>query len=106
MVSDKEDIRQSLLILFSTKPGERIIAPDYGCNFRPYAFEIADTQFYNEIKQTIRIAIEKFEKRIEVQEIDFIETEDPLGQNIEVVINYRIKKTGENYTDSLPVRFE
>ena len=32
MVEEEEDIRQSLRILFSTLPGERLMKPDYGCD--------------------------------------------------------------------------
>lgn len=32
MVSDEEDILQSLVILFSTNPGERVMQPGYGCS--------------------------------------------------------------------------
>ncbi len=32
MVSEVEDIEQSLTLLLSTRPGERVMRPDYGCN--------------------------------------------------------------------------
>ena len=42
MAESEEDIRQSLSILFSTRPGERIMVPDYGCNLQDYLFETVD----------------------------------------------------------------
>ena len=32
MVSDMVDIQESLQILLSTRPGERIMQPNYGCD--------------------------------------------------------------------------
>jgi len=39
LVSDEEDIRSSLDILFSTDPGERVMQPLYGCALRKFVFE-------------------------------------------------------------------
>ena len=35
----EQDIRESLHVLFSTAPGERVCRYDYGCPLRRYAFE-------------------------------------------------------------------
>ena len=39
MSSYEQDIRESLRVLFSTSPGERVNRYDYGCPLRRYAFE-------------------------------------------------------------------
>ena len=39
MVSDDEDIRESLYILMSTRPGERITNLDYGCELHNLVFD-------------------------------------------------------------------
>lgn len=106
MVADKDDIRQSLMILFSTKPGERLIAPQYGCNFRPFAFEIVDTEFINNLKQTIYQAISNFETRIELLEVEINPSEDTLGQHVDVLLIYKIKKSGEIIENFVPIRLE
>ena len=38
MLEDEEDIRSSLQILLSTRPGERIMVPGYGCNLDELLF--------------------------------------------------------------------
>ena len=40
----EQDIRESLHVLFSTAPGERVCRYDYGCPLRRYAFEPLTTQ--------------------------------------------------------------
>ena len=44
MVAYEEDIEQSLRVLFSTSPGERVNRYDYGCPLRRYTFEPIYTQ--------------------------------------------------------------
>ncbi|RQP08730.1 MAG: hypothetical protein EAS52_24730, partial [Parapedobacter sp.] len=36
MLSDGEDIRSSLEILLSTRPGERVMRPNYGCLYQVF----------------------------------------------------------------------
>ena len=71
MVQADEDIRQSLNILFSTTPGERIMAPDYGCNLRACLFETVDDTTLTQIKAIISDAILYFEPRIILEDVTF-----------------------------------
>lgn len=100
MVADKDDIKESLNILFATKPGERIIAPEFGINFRPFVFEIMDAGFYNNLREVIYQSILDFEKRITPENIEIVSNEDYYGQYVEIKIDYRINKTGE-YDDTV-----
>ena len=59
MVSKEEDIRQSLIIFFNTKLGERIMRSNYGCVVHNYMFEKSELYIIErlayELEQTIRI---------------------------------------------------
>lgn len=71
MVEADEDIRQSLIILFSTIPGERLMVPDYGCNLKAYVFDTLDETNLTHMKTMISDAILYFEPRIILEEVDF-----------------------------------
>jgi phage baseplate assembly protein W len=71
MVDGDEDIRQSLSILFTTRPGERIMVPDYGCNLQDYLFETVDETTLTHIRTIISEAILYFEPRIILEDISF-----------------------------------
>ena len=43
MVSDEEDIHQSLRILLSTIPGERVHKPRFGCGIHKMVYEKMDS---------------------------------------------------------------
>ncbi|MTI22459.1 hypothetical protein E1176_15610 [Fulvivirga sp. RKSG066] len=94
LVSEEEDIRESLLILLTTKPGERIMLPDYGCDLTFSVFESIDSTLINEIKRKIEFSVLYYEPRIILDAINI----EPGTENdglliIELV--YTIRKTNK-----------
>lgn len=59
-----EDIRQSILILLSTTPGERVFHPNYGCNLQRFAFEPISYDLTRAIQSELYRVISSWEKRI------------------------------------------
>lgn len=69
MVEEGEDIRQSLLILFSTALGERIMVPEYGCELFELLFQALTTSLSTQMKVMVERAIVTWEPRIDVQSV-------------------------------------
>lgn len=92
MVSEESDIRESLFILLSTKPGERIMHPEYGCNLRSLVFEVINETTLTQIKKAIEKAILYFEPRITLEQIE-IEVTDQLEGKVNINLLYTIRKT-------------
>lgn len=92
MSADDEDIRQSLSILFSTTPGERIFNFEYGCNIRQWVFEKIDLSVKTLIIENIKKAVLFFEPRINVVKID-IEIKNATEGIMWINIDYEIKQT-------------
>lgn len=92
MVEDAEDIGQSLEILLSTRLGERIMVPKYGCNLDAMIFESMTTSFTTYIKDLIRTAILYHEPRIQVEKID-LSTENENEGLIMINIQYLVRIT-------------
>lgn len=92
MVSEQEDIKESLAILFSTQYGERIMQYDYGCNLQSLVFEKFDTTAIALLKSTIETAIIYHEPRIKLISID---ATDMIAKNGSIVldIHYLIRTT-------------
>ena len=88
MVAYEEDIEQSLRVLFSTSPGERVNRYDYGC---PYTFEPIYTQTLVRMRADIARAITLFEPRITLEEVSFEERSDK-GLLL-ILITYTIIRT-------------
>ena len=91
MVSEEEDIAQSLYILLSTRPGERITNPFYGCNLHNMMFESIDPSVMYMMKDAIRIAVLYYEPRINLEEIT-VNTSRELEGLVEISISYTIRK--------------
>ena len=67
---DLNAIKNSIVNLFNTLPGERILLPDYGCDLRQYIFEAATESNARFIGRSIQSAIQKWEPRVTVVSIN------------------------------------
>jgi phage baseplate assembly protein W len=105
MISGDEDIEQSLEILFSTAPGERIFNFDYGCNIRQWVFEDMDLSIKTLIADEIRRAILYFEPRIDVEKVE-VETKNPLEGILWINLEYRVRQTNSRSNKVFPFYFK
>lgn len=92
MVSGEDDIRESLFILFSTLPRERVMLPAYGCSLFPTVFETVNATMLTQARDLIADAILHFEPRIDVATIAFF-TDKVLEGILGIEIVYTIIET-------------
>ena len=92
MISNEEDIKSSLHVLLTTRLGERIMLPNYGCNLEVLLFESLTRTLITYTVDLIKTAILYHEPRIEVVKIDISET-DPLEGKLIVSIDYIVRAT-------------
>jgi len=92
MISNEEDIKSSLHILLTTRLGERVMLPNYGCNLEDLLFESLNRTLITYVTDLIKTAILYHEPRIDVIKIDISET-DPLEGKLVVTIEYLIRAT-------------
>lgn len=92
MSSDEKDIRESLLVLLSTRPGERIMVPGYGCSLESLLFESINLTLTTQITDLIRTAILYYEPRIDLENVTLDETHI-LDGRIDIILNYRVRTT-------------
>lgn len=65
MLTDlKEDIRQSIMILLKTRPGERYFHPNYGCDLQRFLFETVNYELIKSIRLEVLSAVNRWEKRV------------------------------------------
>ena len=69
MVNAAEDIRESLWILLSTAPGERVMVPEFGCALWRMVFEKLDPTTVTEMEELVRRAILNWEPRVDVDAV-------------------------------------
>lgn len=100
MVSDEEDIRQSLEILLTTQTGERVMQPKYGCNMQRLVFEPLDTSLQTYMKHLINTAILYFEPRIILNNV-VLEPRANEGR-IDINLDYTIATTNTRHNYVYP----
>ena len=104
MVSEEDDIRESLFILFSTSPGERIMYPTYGCGLRSMVFEGMNENAITEIKDLIDRAVLFFEPRITLNSIE-VTTEEQNEGRLNIALEYTVKTTNSRSNMVYPFYF-
>lgn len=92
MVSQEEDIQESLYILLSTRPGERTMMPSYGCDLSFLLYENIDATLINRMKNNIFQAVLKFEPRITLEDI-VIDTSQALDGVLQAILVYTVNQT-------------
>lgn len=92
MASDDLDIQQSLRVLFSTAPGERVMVPDYGCDLWQMVFRAVNSTFKTEAVEAVRVAVLYWEPRIDVTEIG-IEPSAETDGLVLITVAYVIRRT-------------
>jgi phage baseplate assembly protein W len=92
MVSEDPDIKESLAILLSTRPGERLMHPTFGCSIHDMVFESINESTITEIKDRIQRAILFFEPRISADNI-FVDAKDEKSGTLRILVEYTIRTT-------------
>lgn len=87
-------VRQALLILLTTRPGERVMRPDYGCDLHRLVFSPNDDTTAGLAIHYVRRAIARWEPRVEVERIDAGRDEGDPGR-LTVRLDYRLRSTRE-----------
>lgn len=88
MVENETDIRESLQILLTTRVGERLLEPLYGCDLTRFLFEPIDTTLKTYMREVIRDAILYFEPRIKLIDITLYPL--PNAGRIDISVDYLI----------------
>ena len=101
MLHDEEDIRSSLHILLTTRMGERVMQPTYGCNLDELLFASLTTTFKSSIKDLVQTAILYHEPRIRLNSIELDDSRDLEGV-ILIVIDYTVRTTNTRFNYVFP----
>jgi len=99
MVSDYQDIEESLNILLSTTLGERVLQPEYGCNLNDYMFESLSSTLIGIIKHHVENAILYYEPRIIAENVDVTSSDsfDLIEGKFTITVEYSIPETNSRF---------
>ncbi len=100
MLSDEADVHNSIQIILSTMPGERVMLPTFGCNLQPYVFEPMNVPTIAMIEKIVKDALTLNEPRIIVGEL--VTTPHQDQGLLEINIQYTIITTNTRYNYVFP----
>jgi phage baseplate assembly protein W len=90
---DEELLGDSIYSILSTVPGERVRRPTFGCYLRYLVFANMGKAAAVRARAEAREAIKKFEKRVQVDDIEFEKIDD---NRINLIVYWRVKGTIED----------
>ncbi len=86
-------VRQAIRIILSTRPGERLMRPDFGAGLQNFLHEPNNIVTRRRIRDLIVDTLQRWENRILLDRVDITEVPDAPGE-IRIEILYRIRRTG------------
>lgn len=102
MIEGDDSIRQSILLLLTTRPGERVMRPDYGCELYRLAFSPNDATTAGLAIHYVRRALTRWEPRIDLLHLDADPGHDG-PDRLEIDLTYRVRRTGRDGRLVFPV---
>ena len=88
-------------IILGTAPGERPMRPEFGCGIHDYVFESIDAYTLGRLDDEIRDALDRWEPRIEVLDVDF-DTSGPSAAGCSSTSPTRCGRRTTSATSSTP----
>jgi phage baseplate assembly protein W len=88
----EQRIEESIVLILSTAPGERVMLPEFGCGMHDLVFEPNDSRTIALVVHLVRQALTRFEARIDVLDVHAENTLE--APNLLLIrVNYRIRAT-------------
>ncbi len=92
LTSERNEINQSIQIILTTSPGQRVMRNNFGCRLHELIFAPNNNHTAAQAKRYVEEALGMWEPRITVTRVDV--QPDPLQSNhLLIDIHYRVKST-------------
>lgn len=98
--SYEQDIREAIRLILSTRKGERIRNPEFGCGIHDYAFAALDYTTLSAMKREVETALVMWEPRIENIAVQVNAGEE--DGTVLVEIDYVVRSTNNPFNMVFP----
>jgi phage baseplate assembly protein W len=89
----ERDIQESIWLILSTRKGERVMRPEFGCGIHDLVFEVINTTTLTDIEVRIRESLAAFEARIDVTRVSALSEDAGVNGLLQISIDYVIRGT-------------
>jgi len=92
----EEKVRESVWIILSTAPRERVMRPDFGCGIHEFVFSPNNTRTIGLVEFQVEEALTRWEPRIDLEEVQAqSDPKDPA--RLLISIDYRVRGTDSRF---------
>jgi phage baseplate assembly protein W len=91
LTEQDEPVRNSIFLILSTAPGERLMRPDYGCGIHDLVFQPNTPNIRGTVQALVRKSLIQWEPRIDVLDVR-AETEPDQPNQLIIRIDYRLRQ--------------
>jgi phage baseplate assembly protein W len=92
MVEGEAAVRQAILLLISTIPGERVMRPEYGCDLHRLLFSLNDDTTAGMAIHYISMVLRRWEPRVDIVRLDAMA--NPVRPDVlDIMLVYRVRTT-------------
>lgn len=99
---DDDSVRDALTCILLTRPGERLMRPEFGAGLQRFVHEPNDESTRRLIADVARAAILRHEPRIVLEGVD-VESEPDDAASLRVRVRYRLRHDGRAGALALPL---
>ena len=92
LAHDETDVDQAIQLILGTAPGERPMRPEFGCGVHDFVFDTIDAGTVSRMETEIRHALDRWEPRIEVRDVNF-DASDAVSGLLTIDIEYTVRAT-------------
>lgn len=90
-----EDVRQAILIILGTNPGERVMRPDFGAGLSAFVFEPLNPATMESLRQRVLESLIDWEPRIDVERVTATADVASVGKVL-IEMSYRVRATNSH----------
>jgi phage baseplate assembly protein W len=94
LVSGTDELEQAMRLILATYPGERPMRWEFGSRLRDFVFDGATDENIGAIGNEVRVALERWEPRVDVRSVDVSPDGDRDGL-LYIDISYVVKSTND-----------
>jgi phage baseplate assembly protein W len=101
LVSEDQELDESIRLILGTARGERPMRPEFGCGIHDYVFAPADATTAGLVAYQVRVALERWEPRIDLIDVTVTYDQETRG-TLFVEITYKARSTNDSRNLVLP----
>lgn len=101
LVEALTDVQQSIEIILATRPGERALEPDFGCNLDQMLFEPLNLTLISYMREVVKTALILHEPRIDVNDVN-IRQDGALEGLVLIEVDYTVPSTNSRFNFVYP----